>query len=91
MHVARDLTLLKTFGSLSSPDCFKEFLAQDGAQTDIIDQILLSEHSRQYPPSQSYQRLFWKYVIEQLELADEVNTRDLSFFHEQILTPAGLP
>ena len=33
----------------------------------FLTNILLNEHLNQYPPSQTYQRKFWKWALERLE------------------------
>ena len=40
-------------------------------QRDLIDHILDNAHFTDYPPSLSYQKRFWKWVVEKIEEADE--------------------
>jgi len=42
-------------------------LAFSEVQCFFLNNILLNEHFNQYPPSQKYQRKFWKWALERLE------------------------
>ncbi|KAL4067336.1 putative methyltransferase-domain-containing protein [Scleroderma yunnanense] len=37
----------------------------------LLNNILLNEHLNQYPPAQTYQRRFWKWALEQLEILSQ--------------------
>lgn len=42
-------------------------------QEILVDDILLSSHFREYPPSLQYRRTFWKTLLEKLEAMDQVS------------------
>lgn len=49
-------------------------LGSDSAQCqdELVSELLLAPHFRDFPPSQEFRRLFWKYIVEYLEKAGEV-------------------
>lgn len=44
--------------------------AVDDIQTFLVNDLLLNAHFSHYSPSLSYQRVFWKWVLENLEKND---------------------
>ena len=49
-------------------------LGSDSAQCqdELVSELLLAPHFQDFPPSQEFRRLFWKYIVEYLEKAGEV-------------------
>lgn len=47
------------------------FLAFSEVQGFFLNSILLNEHFKRYPPSQKYQRKFWKWALERLEVLSQ--------------------
>ena len=43
----------------------------------LLEHILLNPHFQEYPPSQQYQLLFWKWVINCLESMSCEEARDI--------------
>jgi hypothetical protein len=53
------------------------------AQDYIIQQILLDDHLKKYPPSTAYQRSFWRWVLQELEYNNaDVDTQVYEFYLE---------
>lgn len=56
-------------------------------QPFLIDQFISSEHFRLYPPSVTYQKSFWKWIISRIEdrgeeVAAEIYSRYLSLLDQ---------
>jgi hypothetical protein len=41
-------------------------------QNDLVNELLLAPHFRDFPPSREFRRMFWKCVVEYLEAGGEV-------------------
>ena len=71
--------ILRGYSGLSSPNnfLFPRLIPPEEIHDFFINKILLYQHLRRYPPSDQYQRRFWKWAIEHLEALspDEACTR----------------
>ncbi|KAF8079091.1 putative methyltransferase-domain-containing protein [Lyophyllum atratum] len=70
MALGRELfDVLRAFASLVPPSkiCFPKNLSPLIVHAFFLEQILLDPHFVQYPPSEQYQKIFWKWAIHHLE------------------------
>jgi len=65
-------SLLISFANMSIPE--QGFRIDQHLQSRLIADVLDSEHFRKYPPSQRYQRKFWKHLVESIEGLGEVRS-----------------
>lgn len=67
--LAMDIQLLRSFFALTPPSALK--FPSNYCPTEIndflVNNILRNPHFQRYPPSDQYQRRFWKWAIETLE------------------------
>jgi hypothetical protein len=61
--------ILRGYSGLSSPNklVFPRLIPPEELHDFFINKILLNQHLHRYPPSDQYQRRFWKWAIERLE------------------------
>ncbi|KAH9486393.1 Protein-lysine N-methyltransferase EEF2KMT [Psilocybe cubensis] len=66
---AQLFALLRCFFSLTSPSelQFPDNCSLTQINNFLVNNILLNDHFRAYPPSDQYQQRFWKWAIENLE------------------------
>ncbi len=62
-------TIQRVYGALLPPAELPEHMYQ--LQHELVKCIIYYEHFRMYPPARSYQRKFWKYVVEEIEQGNE--------------------
>ena len=80
-------SLLQNFAALT-PIRYLEWPTStplDVTQDFLIDQLIYSEHFRLYPPSENYQRSFWKWVISKLEERDEEVREEIYSIYLELL------
>lgn len=61
--------LMRGYGSLFPPGLLTmpSHLSSPRIHDLFLNSLLLNPHFQAYPPSQQYQRLFWKWAISHLE------------------------
>jgi hypothetical protein len=64
----QNLKVLQAYGQIDIYREIQEPLDQDF----LIRNILESQHFTNYPPAATFQRSFWKWVLQTIELAGEV-------------------
>ncbi|KDR85583.1 hypothetical protein GALMADRAFT_371661 [Galerina marginata CBS 339.88] len=72
--------VLRSFSSLAPPNTiqFPKNFSPKSINDFLLHNILLNYHFQTYPPSQQYQKRFWKWAIENLEaLARERSVEEL--------------
>jgi hypothetical protein len=67
------LLFLRVFGALQLPTSqYFSSVNVSSLQGFIVENILLSSHFDEYPPSRAYQLLFWKWIVARIEAEGEV-------------------
>lgn len=86
-EMSHPLDARRIYGSLSSPKCLPNSMGTN--QDDLIEGLIFDEHFSTYPPSVSYQRVFWKHVVNCIEAADEVRELIASPQTSKLTMPSG--
>lgn len=62
--------ILRSFSSLFPPNSltFPTQLPPSAIHDFLLESILLNSHFKTYPPSTQYQKTFWKWAINNLEV-----------------------
>lgn len=68
---------IQSFGSLSAPPKITAATSSstEDLQKALIAEVLGSQHFAAYPPSEQFQRTYWKAIIDGLEASDQVRLR----------------
>ncbi|SJL06097.1 uncharacterized protein ARMOST_09433 [Armillaria ostoyae] len=84
-------TILQEYAAIvpASRMRFPHCISKDALHDFLLQSIILDPHFNKYSPSKQYQKSFWKWVVQHLELDVEIDTRILSILTE-ISTPTSL-
>ncbi|PBL00670.1 hypothetical protein ARMGADRAFT_1006815 [Armillaria gallica] len=83
-------TILQEYAAIvpASRMQFPHSISKDTLHDFLLQSIILDPHFSKYSPSKQYQRSFWKWVVQHLELDVEIDTRILSVLTETSTPPS---
>ena len=68
------LSILRVFGAIQPPHVYCTDIVLSSIQEFLIENIIENPHFVKYPPSNAYQRSFWKWVVTKIETEGEVRS-----------------
>ncbi|KAG7452188.1 uncharacterized protein BT62DRAFT_999946 [Guyanagaster necrorhizus] len=77
-------TLLREYAAIvpTSQMRYPHSIPKDTLHDFLLRSIILGPHFRKYSPSKQYQKSFWKWIVQHLELDVEIDTQILSILTE---------